>query len=222
MRRLLIVVLVSLAGCAVGRHDVVPNLQEQSENFAAGACDAVFPASDWQFVHSISFSMSDGKGSVVIGATTLSDEGIRSALMTVEGLTLFEAELVEGVGMAIYQALPPFNRPEFAAGLMDDIQTIFRKPQGLVQTGKTAEGEKLCRYTGSSGEVTDVYPKVNNCWLVRKYSSQQVLERTVSGCLGTPADSSDFPNFPNYLQLEAIGMTGYSLKMKLLSAVPMQ
>ncbi len=219
MRRLVLGVLLCLVGCTAGRQYFVPDLQIQPALFLQDECEAVFPEDGWQFVHSINFTLTGGKRSVALGVTTLKKERIQSALMTIEGLTLVETELVADEEINVRQALPPFDRPDFAKGLMEDILTIFRKPQGTGQRGITAEETQVCRYTGPAGGVTDVYPMVDDCWCIKKYSAKQELERTVLACQHTLVNATVFPG---QLKLEAFGMAGYSLTMNLLSAVPVQ
>jgi len=218
MKGLLIVVLLSLAGCmAAPLH--LPPLQEQTASFPQSQCEAVYPTGDWQFVHSISFLKEGGQGAVVIGVTTLAGESIRCGLMTIEGLTLFEAVLEQGEKLAVVQALPPFDKPAFAQGLMEDIRTIFLPPGGRVLQGQSPEGQNLCRYVMPSGKVVDVHPRQKSCWRVKKYGQDLELERTVSGCGNTTFRSAQIPDT---LTLEAFAVVGYSLNMKLLSATPLR
>ena len=219
MRRSLAGLLLFLAGCAAGGHPPPPELQVQPAPLSPRQCEAIFPDNGWQLVHSIRFTMPDNTGATVICVTTLEAEKVESALMTVEGLTLFRAALLKDEEIVVHQALPPFHSEKFAAGVMDDIQTIFRKPLWVAERGTTDDQRAVCRYTTSSGEVTDVYPLVDNCWLINKYSSRHELERTVSGCPVRPTDPS---TFPDRVKMEAAGITRYSLNMKLLHAVPVQ
>ncbi len=219
MRGLVLGVLLCLISCTAGRQHRTPAFQIQPALFSQDVCEAVFPENGWQFVHTVSCTLPGGKRSVILGVTTLKKESIQSALMTIEGLTLVEAEVVAGEKIHIRQALPPFDRPDFAQGLMEDILTIFRKPPGVGQRGKTAGKTQVCRYTGPAGGVTDVYPMVDDCWGIKKYSAKQELERTVFGCQPTLVDATAFPS---RLKLESFGMAGYSLTMNLLSAVPVQ
>ena len=72
--------------------------------------------------------MADGPVSTVIGVTSLAGDEISCALMTVEGLTLFAAVFKTGAEPEVRRAVPPFDRPGFARGLMADVRTIFVQP----------------------------------------------------------------------------------------------
>ncbi|WP_028580073.1 DUF3261 domain-containing protein [Desulfogranum japonicum] len=218
MKHLLFTVLL-LSGCTVANHSQLPELNLQPDNLTAQACNAVFPGNGWQFVHSISFRQANGHGSTLLGVTTLTREHIRSALLTVEGLTLFEAESDQAGALDVTKALPPFDSQGFAAGLMHDIQTIFRRPQGALQLGTDADEMATCRFTAGSGAVTDVHPKTENCWTVNQYTFTHERTRSVTGCWSS---STDQAQFPQKLSLNAYGMRGYSLNMKLLNAVPVK
>jgi hypothetical protein len=56
-------------------------------------CRHLFPTGNWQFFHTIEVTMPGGKKSVVTGLTVISskDKTIRSVIMTIEGLVLFDA-----------------------------------------------------------------------------------------------------------------------------------
>ena len=102
------------------------------------SCAAVFPQGKWQFAHAIDFAMRDGSGTPVIGVTSLTGNDIDCALITVEGLTLFEAAFHHDGSIEVRRAVPPFDGPDFAKGMIADIRAIFQPPTGSMRMGQTS------------------------------------------------------------------------------------
>jgi len=205
--------LFGLVACAPARRSVLPALtidrQEQVH------CAKVFPKGHWQFVHSIDFSLGDGTGSTVIGVTTLDGDEIDCALITVEGLTLFEAAYHGDQRFEVERAVPPFDRPGFAKGLIADIRTIFQAPQGRVRVGYLEDGKASCRSTGPDGSVVDILLDVDDCWQIKSYTAEQFLDRRIVArdCTTRKSDL-----IPEVIELTGYGRRGYSLKMTLMRA----
>lgn len=210
---LLLILLLGLPGCAAQQ----PSLPELTPGTGAGeerGCAAVFPQGRWEFVHTIEFSMADGSGATVLGVTSLAGEEIACALMTVEGFTLFEAVYREKGGLEVRRAVPPFDKPAFAAGLMDDVRTIFRAPSSAkVQYGRVADNIPTCRYIGVEGRITDILPAMDGCWQIRTYGADQAMRRSVTGRSCRKEGES---LIPEYLELKGFGPTHYTLKMTLI------
>ena len=207
----LLILLLGLAGCAAQQPSLPALTPEAGE---ARGCAAVFPQGRWEFVHTIEFSMADGSGATVLGVTSLGGDEIACALMTVEGFTLFEAVYREKKGLEIRRAVPPFDKPAFAAGLMEDVRTIFRAPfPAKVQYGRVAGTAPTCRYTGVEGRITDILPAMAGCWQIRTYGADQALSRSVAGRSCRKEGES---LIPEYLELKGFGPTNYTLKMTLI------
>jgi len=208
----LLILLLGLTGCAAPHP--LPEL-------IAGAgedrwCEAVFPQGRWEFVHTIDFSMADGSGTTVLGVTSLAGEEIACALMTVEGFTLFEAVYRRKEGLEVRRAVPPFDNPAFAAGLMADVRTIFYAPfPAKVQYGRAAGQSPTCRYAGVDGRITDILPARDGCWQIRTYGADQGLIRSVAGRSCRKEGES---LIPGYLELKGFGPMSYTLKMTLIQA----
>jgi hypothetical protein len=170
----------------------------------------------WQFVHSIDFTMKDGSGTTVVGVTTLNEKDIECALVTVEGLTIFEAAFRHDKSFEIRRAIPPFDKPEFAKGLINDIRAIFQPPPGTkMQTGQLAGAASVCRYEEVGGGVVDVLIDNYGCLQIKSYNPGLVLERSITGQSCREIGSS---LIPDYILLKTFGRTGYTLKMTLISA----
>ena len=176
-------------------------------------CAAVYLQGKWQFVHAIEFSMAGGGGSSVLGVTVVDGNSLSCALMTVEGFTLFEARLTDR--LEVDRAVPPFDRPGFAEGLMEDVRALFVRPEGSgVRYGRLADGAESCRMTGPDGAVTDILPLENGCRQIKTYDAEGLLTRTITGRSCRKAGSTVIPEA---LELTVPGPAGYTLKMTLLS-----
>ncbi len=212
---LLSVVMICLAACAADKPYRLPDLNGSQSLQGIDSCTRVFPKGRWQFVHAIEFSLKDGAGSTVIGVTTLTDNSIECGLMTVEGFTLFEAVSRHGQQLKVSRAVPPFDNPEFAAGLMGDIRAIFRPPvASTVRYGEVVE-VPVCRHIMPDGRVVDVLSSVDDCWAIRSYTAEMEMDRSIFGrsCRKT---GSNF--IPENLVLQTYGQAGYTLNLKLIRA----
>ncbi|MBU4176714.1 MAG: hypothetical protein ACYDHV_12555 [Desulfurivibrionaceae bacterium] len=208
---LLPILLLGLTGCAA-QQPCLPELTAEAGE--ERGCAAVFPQGRWEFVHTIEFSMADGSGATVLGVTSLAGDEISCALMTVEGFTLFEAVDRERGGLEVRRAVPPFDKPAFAAGLMEDVRTIFRAPTSInVQYGHSADKVPICRYTGVEGRITDILPAMAGCWQIRTYGAEQILNRSV---VGSSCRKEGESLIPEHLELKGFGHTNYTLKMTLI------
>jgi hypothetical protein len=222
-----------LSGCAAEKRLHLPELANVSgvqgvpganvaganaalHEHGAQACANVFPQGNWQFVHSIDFSMRDGSGTTVAGITTLNGKDMSCALVTVEGLTLFAADFHQDNSFEVRRAVPPFDSNDFAKGMMADIRAIFHPPAGSkVQQGQLAGATPVCRYADAEGGVVDVLPNVGDCWQIKSYTPSLIMNRSI---VGQSCRKNDSITIPDYLELKTYGHAGYTLKMKLISA----
>lgn len=180
------------------------------------ACDVPFPDGRWQFLHTIEAQLPGGSKGVLMGVTVISSHtrSVRCVIMTVEGLVLFEAEYDRQ--LVIHRGIEPFDSPEFARGLMEDIRLIFFSPRGaMVAIGRLKEGARICRYQDAEGRVHDTIIHENSSWELRQYSNQQRLTRTVRAGPGERSAAQ----FPQFLELTAHGNHDYQLTMTLVEAI---
>ncbi len=210
--------LLFLTSCAAEKPRQLPKfvaaapLSLQAEQ--KKACASVYPEGRWQFVHSVEFTMANGAGSKVVGVTVLDGKEIRCALMTIEGFTLFAARLTGR--LEVLRAVPPFNKPEFAAGLMNDVRAIFVRPAGKdVLYGRLRDAPDCCRIIAADGRVTDIMPSASGCWRINTYSSKLIKTLTI---VARSCRTVDATRIPGELELTVPGPSGYTLKMTLLSA----
>lgn len=218
----LMVLLVLLPSCVTVHIPNLPELNnEASTDSMKGSqikqrCEQVFLKDPYQFVHSITFRLSNGHGATVIGVTVLDGDTLKTGLMGVEGFVLFEAELSGDRKLEVIRALPPFDSPEFASGLMRDVQTIFYAPADKhPRTGKLADGAAVCRYLYDNGQVTDVIVHGNGSYYINVYDASHDARRSIA--VG-PRVSVNGEMIPKTLGLQAHGRRGYTLTMTLISA----
>jgi hypothetical protein len=67
--------------------------------------------------------------------------------------------------------------------------------------------------------VTDIVPNIDDCWQITSYTPERILDRSITGRSCRVKEST---RIPEYLELQTYGMTGYTLKMKLLRADRLQ
>ncbi len=212
--------LFFLVSCATESRQHLPDLAPAGDREGSQACTDFFPSGKWQFVHSIVFTTKDGTGSTVIGVTSLNGTTIASALVTVEGMTLFAAEYRDDNSFEIQRAVPPFDRPGFATGLIQDVRAVFQPSAGsAIRAGKLADGTPVCRYTAADGRVTDIVTGAEACLQVKSYSSDQVLVRSIVGKSCRKIGST---LIPEYVELKTFGHSAYTLKMTLIRADQIQ
>ncbi len=210
------VVLFFIVACAAEKQPGLPRLTVAEDAHGENGCVDIFPQGRWQFVHSIDFSMRDGSGTTLVGVITLAGNNIECALITPEGFTLFEAVFHHDKSFEVRRAVPPFNTPEFAKGLIRDIRAIFQPPSGNTMTvGKVAGGTPICRYTTPGGSVIDILPEADECWQIKSYTKELEMDRSIVGRSCRKRGSS---LIPDYLELQAPGRNGYTLKMNLIRA----
>jgi hypothetical protein len=215
----LLFILLFIAACAADPQSRLPEMTAAEDRQGEDVCMDVFPqvnGGKWQFVHSIDFTMKDGAGTTVVGVTTLDENGIECALVTVEGLTLFEAAFSHDKSFEIRRAIPPFDNPEFAKGLINDIRAIFQPPAGTkMRTGHLAGAGSVCRYVKVDGAVVDVLPDIDGCLQIKNYNPNLILVRSI---IGQSCRKIGASLIPDYIELKTFGRTGYTLKMTLISA----
>lgn len=211
---LLISIVLFLAGCAA-REAAPPPLLELSGEGGPSSCEALYTKGRWNFVHSIDFSMKNVSGSTVIGVCEIGEKSIQAALLTLEGFTLFEAS-GEGSGtVEVQRAVTPFDKPGFAAGLLETLAAVFRRPEAVsIQSGQLEDGQLVCRYLGQGGKVVDVLPEGGDCWQRKEYSGK-TMERVI---VGRNCKREKGQLIAERLELQTFGKTGYTLNMRLISA----
>lgn len=217
MKQLLIlsVCLAAMTACArLPRIDPYPAGHPST---AAPACRDLFPHGRWQLYHAIEATLPGGDTQILTGATVLSSENrsIRWALMTVEGFVIFSGRW--NGALTVDRAVPPFDRPGFAQGLVEDLKLLFFAPgDPLLATGHLERGDPVCRF-GSAENTIDIALVEDGSRIVRQYGPNHRLARSVVA--DTPPSMVRGP-FSGHLILKHHGIIGYQLELKLIEAIP--
>ena len=180
------------------------------------ACTNIFPVGPWESVHKIEAVITGGVSSSLLGVTRGDPDKRRlhNLLLTPEGFILFEGLLGED-GMAIQKAVPPFDSPVFAGGLMEDVKTLFLPPPGKPERwGRTADGTRICVWEGPDGFRMEVRGS--------KDQDRQILLRDNLGeVIKEVSLKGPFVNgLASHMELRASKPVPYKLKMTLLQISP--
>jgi len=177
-------------------------------------CLQPFFITPYRFIHAIEAELPGGSQVMLIGITVVDPVvgKFRSAVMTIEGMVLFDASWDNTV--VVYRALPPFDNKHFANSMMDDVRFIYFPPQGTFRTiGSLDDGSTICRYYGEGREIVDVILHSDNSWGVEQYSSCRKIVRKVKAI-------SMQNKIPAVIELSVQRAQKYFLRMKLISAEP--
>jgi len=178
-------------------------------------CPSPFLKEKCRLVHAIETRVSGKTQSAIIGIT-LDDPSTRfvfCAIMTAEGMVLFEAESGPGT-LKITRSLPPFDSADFAKNMIEDIKLIFFAPEGKIQKkGNLPDGAAVCRYLEENGDWIDVITDKSEGTAIKRYSSAGILKRQVKFNKTTG-------NIYQSIELQANETFNYSLLMTLIEVQP--
>ncbi len=181
-------------------------------------CRTMFPTRGWQFVHSIEAIINGRQKAFLIGITDISPDlgRIRCAIMTIEGLVLFDA--LSDQETVIRRGIRPFDSMAFAKGLMNDIRLIFFSPDGeRIKTGMLGNGSYVCRYGNDGKTIVDLIANPDLTWEIRQYRNGDPA-RTVKAYLKKDVTDENQYVVPERLELTAHGAHAYSLVLRLIRA----
>jgi hypothetical protein len=208
---LLILTVLLLASC-----QTLPAIKSSVPEAAQRSfiCPSPFLKEQYRLVHAIEVRMAGSTREAIIGIT-IADPATRfvsCAIMTAEGMVLFEAEAAPS--LKVIRALPPFDKGDFAKNMIDDIKLIFFAPIGEIQVkGTLADGSTICRYREESGGWIDVIALLPEGIEINRYSTCGSLKRQIQ--LSQTAENI----YPS-IELTAKETLNYSLTMTLIEAVP--
>ena len=219
---LLVLYLFLLSSCTIFQTSNLPEIidrqpmSESTRRQIQQRCEQNFFQGHYQFVHSIVFELANGQGATVIGVTVLDGETLKTGLLGVEGFVLFEAVLTKGKQLVVNRALPPFDNSEFAAGLMRDVQILFRAPSDEnLLIGRLADGAPICRYFQQEDQITDIIVNTDGSSRVNVYDPDyEHIRSFITG----PRIAVNGKMIPETIEFEAHGLRGYTLKTTLISA----
>jgi hypothetical protein len=178
-------------------------------------CPSPFLKEKYRLMHTIETRVAGKTQSTIIGIT-LADPSTRSiscAIMTAEGMVLFEAE--SGPDMVkVNRALPPFDSADFAKNMIEDIKLIFFAPDGKIHNkGNLPDGTTACRYHKENGDWIDVITDKSEGIAIKRYTSDGFLKRQVK--FNKTAGS-----IYQSIELQANETFNYSLLMTLIESQP--
>ncbi len=151
----------------------------------------------------------------MIGVTVLNGRTVKCALTSTEGMTLFEARADNTV--EVLHAVPPFDKPGFAKGLLNDVRAIFLRPPGTPVCGTLADGRRTCRFRQQDGKLTDILPDpdAGKCFRIITWSADHRQTRIITA---KDCRLQNEYRQARSLTLNSPGTKGYTLKMSLLQA----
>jgi hypothetical protein len=212
-----IFIIISISSCGLPQIETAPD--SMVDDIQCG-CQTLFPKHPVQMVHSLTSILPNGDIHVAIGVTTISPETetIHCAIMTIEGMVLFEAEYNQKI--SIHRSIPPFDSMEFARNIIEDIRLVLFKPAGaLINAGRLTPDSDICRYKQPNGMTVDVITHQNGNWEIHQYNTYGKQIKTIKAYNTDTRDhglSEENQNIPSLYEITAHGILGYSLKLALI------
>jgi len=212
MKRIsLLIIIIFLSSC-----QTLPVIQSPSSPVKDKSitCPYPFLKEKVRLTHTMEVRMAGEVRSTIIGVTVAdpSSRSVSCAIMTAEGMVLFEAESTPG-SLKINRALPPFNSGDFAKNMIEDIKLIFFEPEGKIKSrGYLPDGATACRYLQKNGDSIDVINDESSGLQIKRYSSSGALKRHVL--------FDKTKNIYQRIELLAYETLDYSLVMNLIEAKP--
>ena len=179
-------------------------------------CLAIFPSGPWESVHKIEAAFKGGTSFTILGVTRGEplERRLHSLLLTPEGFTLFDGELREGE-IVVRKAVPPFDSPAFAKGLLEDVTFLFFAPLGSPASwGKAADGNRVCRWANPVGFQTEIRETPDRGWqiLLRDDQGQEAKKVSLTGPFVQGLTAN--------IELRVLRPVSYTLKLTLVQSGP--
>ncbi len=204
--------LLFSAGCVpAARTALSPGSGEDLQS-----CSTIFPPGPWESVHKIEAVFRGGNSFTILGVTKgdPSERRLHSLLLTPEGFTLFDGELRKGE-VVVQKAVPPFDSPTFAEGMMADVAFLFFSPLGgPASWGKAADGTRVCRWGDPDGFQTEIKETPDRGWQILLWDNQGQGAKKAS--LQGPFVHGLAAN----IELRVLRPVSYTLKMTLVQSGP--
>ncbi|MFA5180041.1 MAG: hypothetical protein WC405_01870 [Syntrophales bacterium] len=177
-------------------------------------CGRPYPSVPYRFVHAIEVILPGGSSGTMMGVTIVHPKAaaVQSAMMTLEGFVVFEGAYDKKVH--VDRAVPPFDKPEFAKNMLNDVRLMYLAPEGRpVSVGTLKDGAVICRYMGTRYPVVDVIVRRDGSWEIDGYSVSEEAKRRIKA-------GSVKNGIPETVELKAYEAWDYTLRMRLISADP--
>jgi hypothetical protein len=211
--RLLILTVLLLVSCQTlpAINSISPRLESK-----VSVCPSPFLKEPYRLIHAIEARVAGRTQGAIIGITLVDPltRFVSCAIMTAEGMVLFEAEAAPI--LKVIRALPPFDSGDFAKNMIEDIKLIFLAPEGKIKTkGILSDKAAICRWQAKSGDWIDVIARVPEGIEINRYSACGNWKRRVK--LNRSAE-----NIYQSIELTAKDNFNYSLIMTLIEAEPIE
>lgn len=178
-------------------------------------CPDPFLKEKYRMVHAIETRLAGKTQTAVIGVTSAdpSTRTLACAILTAEGMVLFEAESTRD-HVKVHRALPPFDSEELSRNMIQDIELIFFAPEEQIHTrGNLPDGSTVCRYRLGNRDWIDVIGDQSGTIEIKRYSLCGILKRHI---IFNKAPENIYPS----IELQAYETFNYSLRMNLIEAQP--
>ena len=176
-------------------------------------CRQPFLPVKYRLVHTLSALLPDGGTTTAIGVLAADPQtgSFRSVLMTLEGWVLFDVE--SRAIRTVHRAVPPFDSPDFARRMAQDIGLAFFAPGGEPALwGQEEKGFRGCRFAQPGGDVVDVLKGEGGVREIRLYGTgQELLKRVKIPFL-------ERPGLADELEIRGEGWPSYTLRLRLIEA----
>jgi hypothetical protein len=206
----LLLLLLTVSACT-GLKPLTP-LDPARKTAVLEDCRRPFLPGSYRLVHALETVMPGGAKGTAIGVLVADPRtrGFRTALMTIEGFVLFDAEA--GETLTVHRAVPPFDAPAFAETLAEDIRLAFFSPGGEPAAwGEGEEGALVCRYERADGRLVEVMTLRDGDIGIRLYGTGQELLKRVK--MAPPQR----PGLAETLEIRG-GWPPYTLRLRLLES----
>ncbi|MFH1573496.1 MAG: hypothetical protein ABIG68_05900 [Acidobacteriota bacterium] len=206
----LFLLLLTVVACT-GLKPLTP-LDPARKSAVLEGCRRPFLPGRYRLVHALETVMPDGARGTAIGVLVADPGtlGFRTALMTIEGFVLFDAE--SGEVLTVHRAVPPFDAPAFAKALAEDIRLAFFPPGGAPAAwGEGEAGAPVCRFERADGRLVEVMTMEDGGMAIRLYGAGQELLKRVK--MSPPGR----PGLADTLEIRG-GWPPYTLRLRLLES----
>ncbi len=207
----LFLLLLTVGACA-GLKPLTP-LDPARKSAVLEGCRRPFLPGKYRLVHALETVMPDGAKGTAVGVLVADPRtrGFRTALMTIEGFVLFDAEA--GETLTVHRAVPPFDAPAFAEALAEDIRLAFFPPgDAPAAWGEGEAGAQICRFERADGRLVEVLTFKDGVMAIRLYGTGQELLKRVK------MPPPERPGLADTLEIQSSGWPSYTLRLRLLES----